>query len=246
MTSLHMVGKSDTWVQGALRTNMQWCEFGQEVLERFEPKSTLGLVGEFNKLKQWADVESYRNKFEELKLLMHTDNPTYDEAYFINSYLSGLREDLRLCVLSSRPKTLKETYEASIYQELLIEHKKKLRFSLNNKSQNVAQIKSESGTKFRNHSNQNPKSNPSNVKMTKECYTCGLPWIPGYRCNSKTLNVVTGEENPAENEPWPVESDGEEEEILRHQLKYYCRNLHRTKGKQRLEFLYTQLVRIRA
>jgi hypothetical protein len=184
VASLHMLGDSDTWVDSAIRFDMRWQEFVEEVLDRFESKSTMGLVGEFNKLKQWADVESYRNKFEELKLLMQRENPTLDELYFINSYLSGLREDLRLCVLSCRPKTLKETYEASIYQELLIEHKKKLRLSLNNKPQPMMQSKGSSS--FRNQNHLNTKNNPSNAKTSKECYRCGLPWVPGHRCKSKT------------------------------------------------------------
>lgn len=119
-----MQGKSDTWAQGAVRPEMQWEEFVRRVIDRFESKSTLGVVGEFNKLRQWSDVESYRCKFEELKLLMLRHNPILDEAYFVTSYLSGLKEDLRLVVMSNRPRTLEEAYEISVYQELIQENRK--------------------------------------------------------------------------------------------------------------------------
>jgi hypothetical protein len=55
----------------------------------------MGLVGEFNKLKQWGDVERTRWLFEELRLLMLKENPTHSEQYFMKSYLSGLKEELR-------------------------------------------------------------------------------------------------------------------------------------------------------
>ncbi|KAJ4801231.1 polyprotein [Rhynchospora pubera] len=209
---MHMQGNSETWVQGITRPNMLWGEFVQEVLRRFESKTTLGLVGEFNKLKQSGDVESYRNKFEELKLLLLKDYPMYDESYFITSYLSGLREDIRLNVLSSRPRTLNETYEASIYQEMLIEHKKKQNFQT--KIQTSFQ-KNSSGTRSNpNLSSKYSPYSPSGVKTKekKECYYCHLPWTPGHRCRTKALNVVTGHGDPEDSVEWPAESDTDEDE----------------------------------
>jgi hypothetical protein len=62
------------------------------VLERFETKTTLGLVGEFNKLRQWADVPSERSQFEEFQLLMLRSNPSYVESEFGTITMSGFRE----------------------------------------------------------------------------------------------------------------------------------------------------------
>lgn len=68
-------------------------------------------MGEFNKLKQEGNVETYRSKFEELKAFMLQGNRTLSEDYFIKSFLSGLREDLQSMVMIMRPQSLAQAIQ---------------------------------------------------------------------------------------------------------------------------------------
>ncbi|KAJ4802427.1 polyprotein [Rhynchospora pubera] len=205
VATMHMQGKAETWVQGVVRDGMFWEEFAQEVIDRFEPKTTMGLVGEFNKLKQLTDVESYRCRFEELRLLMLKENHTYDEQYFMTSYLSGLKEELRLKVLGTRPRNLKEVYESSIYQEMLVELKRKQKMRPHTQHNSAKVIQASK--------NYIPKVVPSGVKTAKEekeCYKCHGPWFPGHKCNLKAVNTIIVDSN--DENAWP-ESFVEENEI---------------------------------
>lgn len=79
LATMHMNDKAETWMQGVVHEGMFWEEFVEEVIERFEHKSTMGLVGEFNKLKQWGDVESYRCKFEATPEVANAERKSYPQ-----------------------------------------------------------------------------------------------------------------------------------------------------------------------
>lgn len=53
------------------------------------------MVEEFNKLTQQKGLKEYIEKFEELKSLIPVKNPTLQESYYISSFISGLKEDLK-------------------------------------------------------------------------------------------------------------------------------------------------------
>jgi hypothetical protein len=152
-------------------------------------------------------VEAYRCKFEELRLLMLRANPTHDEAYFKESSLSGLKEELIIKVLGTRPRTLKEVYDAPLYEESLAELKRK--HKLKSKAYAVPNSKP---TQFnKNFATKASQPTFKGTKEEKKCFTCHAPWAPGHKCSSKAVNAV--EAMMAAEEAWPTDSeDGLEEE----------------------------------
>jgi hypothetical protein len=52
-------------------------------------------VEEFNKLIQDRSVDDYIERFEELRSLMNALNPSLTESYYISSFISGLKEDIK-------------------------------------------------------------------------------------------------------------------------------------------------------
>ena len=68
-----------------------------------------GVLGEIKNLRQVGELKAYRNKFEELRWLLVSENPMYDEAFFITNFLTGLKEELRYMVLSTK------TFERSLW-----------------------------------------------------------------------------------------------------------------------------------
>ena len=53
------------------------------------------VVEEFNRLVQDKIVEECMEKFEELKSLMNVFDPSLPESYYISTFLSGLKGDIR-------------------------------------------------------------------------------------------------------------------------------------------------------
>lgn len=64
-------------------------------------------------------MQTYQQKFEELKALMLNSNPTLTEGYFISSFISGLNKELRSIVMF-QPQTIKQAKCAKL-QESTIE-----------------------------------------------------------------------------------------------------------------------------
>lgn len=79
------------------------------------------MIGEFNKLKQMGSVDEYIQKFEELKSYMTQRNRHLDEDYFVKSFISGLKEDVRVMVEMLLPNTLNQAIFMARKQEVQLE-----------------------------------------------------------------------------------------------------------------------------
>ncbi len=96
IASMHLSGKARTWKQSFFiqRQGINWEEFVEALYQRFGQTGERYLVREFNSLKQFGTVESYQEKFEELRTQLLFHNPQLSEEHFISCYIGGLREDL--------------------------------------------------------------------------------------------------------------------------------------------------------
>ena len=113
-----MESKADVWFEGFARGNeslIDWEEFSQSICRRFGNKKDV--VEEFNKLLQDRGVKEYVERFEELKSLMNSLNPSLPESYYVSSFISGLREDINPMLKILRPTTLMQAFEQTKWQE---------------------------------------------------------------------------------------------------------------------------------
>ncbi|XP_027088762.1 uncharacterized protein [Coffea arabica] len=124
---MYLEGKADRWFQGVKmeKIKLSWEEFGELLCRRFNDRSCKDIVEEFNKLQQLGNMEDYQEKFEELKALMLIKNRNLDENYFISSFISGLKEEIKPMIKMLKPVTLTEAFELSQWQEyaLKLQHK---------------------------------------------------------------------------------------------------------------------------
>lgn len=74
-------------------------------------------VEEFNKLQQLRSVIKYQEKFGSLRTLMLVKNPRLPEDYFISTFVSGLKDELKPTVRMMKPRTLMEVFEVAMLQE---------------------------------------------------------------------------------------------------------------------------------
>lgn len=96
----YMLGVADVWymeyVEG--KEGIQWEEFCQMLMSRFLRPGKEDVVIEFTKLQQTSDVNTYQEKFDELKALVKIKNPDLSEEFLTSCFLKGLKEELRVPV----------------------------------------------------------------------------------------------------------------------------------------------------
>ncbi|KAL5706540.1 hypothetical protein ACHQM5_024694 [Ranunculus cassubicifolius] len=121
--SLHFHGKAESWYQSSQDSlgELSWEHFILMIQARFFEDVGENIIGEFNKLRQTSTVEEYQSRFEELQSLMLQKNPSRTMEYFVASFISGLREDIRHIVLMFRPDTLQYAISLARLQETQLE-----------------------------------------------------------------------------------------------------------------------------
>jgi len=62
-------------------------------------------------------IKEYVERFEELKSLMNSLNPSLPESYYVSSFISGLREDIKPMLKILRLTTLMQAFEQAKWQE---------------------------------------------------------------------------------------------------------------------------------
>ncbi|KAK2994167.1 hypothetical protein RJ640_016673 [Escallonia rubra] len=95
--SIHFEGQAEHWFGAYIKTKERvlWPEFVKDVHSRFAKLFKESVVGEFHKLMQQTSVEAYYNEFETIRSMMVSEGCQFKEEYFTQSFISGLKEELR-------------------------------------------------------------------------------------------------------------------------------------------------------
>jgi len=72
-----------------------WDEFIIDVCGRFKEDLGCRVVEDFNKLQQTGPLDEYLERFEELKALMIHRTPALPDVFFVDSFISGLKPQLK-------------------------------------------------------------------------------------------------------------------------------------------------------
>ena len=206
LAAMYLTGKAETWFDGYVlqRERVTWANFSIDLCQRFCDKTCMDVIEEFNKLIQKTSVEDYQEKFEELKPYMLQYNPHLEEGYFVSSFISGLKEELKPRVKVNDPKTLAATYRQAKLHELSLElESKKHRFipkqltttTLNQQPKfsypTVPQIQ-------RNLPNAPPNASRQTLMEQRRaqnlCFKCGDKYSPTNVCKIKQLNSMIEED----------------------------------------------------
>ncbi|KAL4385166.1 hypothetical protein GQ457_15G026180 [Hibiscus cannabinus] len=205
VASMYLVGRAETWFDGYImqKHRVHWHEFTADICHRFSDKTYTDIIEEFNKLVQKTSVEDYQERFEELKPYMLQQNPHLEEIYFVSSFLSGLKEELRHKVKLHQPKSLTEAYRQAKLTELALEFETRkfrsgmrtLPYSGQGSSQKPLQPTIPAGTKFNNTSQTAGKQSLVEFRRSNNlCFKCGEKFGPGHQCRFKQLNMMEEDE----------------------------------------------------
>ncbi len=141
---MHFTGKAYRWKEGYTldKLNLSWEELTEALHKRFNGSGMKTLVSEFNKLVQTSTVDKYQERFEDLRARMLYLNLTLSEEHFLQSFISGLKEELVPFIDISNPTTLEEVYEqAKLHEQALaVMWRRQRAFSrpINNQPQGIA------------------------------------------------------------------------------------------------------------
>ncbi|XP_059277518.1 uncharacterized protein LOC132031545 [Lycium ferocissimum] len=247
IVAIHVKDKNDPWFdvytmeQGGV---LIWEKFCLDVCRRYGNIRPLDVVTEFNRLEQVNDVESYFNRFQELRFYVLLVNPTLNEAYFVYCFIGGLKSDLQSMVRASNPLTLLDALEmakqhektlASIYRNLqprVSSTQPRITFppSPRANTPNIFRaLPAPNNTRALPNivtRNPPPRTIPKEAPRDKKlCYRCQERYFPGHVCKERNLNVIKGSEEEvmydAEAEPieeanveTEQEVEAEEEAVL--------------------------------
>ncbi|XP_063942971.1 uncharacterized protein LOC108207610 [Daucus carota subsp. sativus] len=206
---MFLEGRAEIWFQSLklVQESVSWVQFCEALTKRFGKKGGLDEQEEFNKLVQTSSVIEYIEKFEELKAVLLSRNPHLDEKYFISSFISGLKMELKPMVRLMKPMTLMDAVEIAQYQEQTVEimckksEVKKSVVSINTKwstndkkgETNVVAEKKEGESvkdKFK-------KISPEEFQYRRNnhlCYKCGEKYNQGHQCKNQQYTYMLMEE----------------------------------------------------
>ncbi|KAL5722704.1 hypothetical protein ACHQM5_006190 [Ranunculus cassubicifolius] len=121
--SLSLQGKAEAWyvTDAAFFERMPWEEFAYIVNARFSEEICENVVGEFSKLIQTDSVQDYVERFEELRPLMLQRNPGLTKKFFVDSFLSGLKAEVKHSVQMFCPTSMIAVVQLARLQEANIE-----------------------------------------------------------------------------------------------------------------------------
>lgn len=209
--SLYLEAEADIWFRSVEEEHLclLWPQFVELVCNRFSRVGYENLVGQFTKLMQKGRVEEYISQFDELRSHVMAQDGRHRESYYIDTFISGLREEISQALYNHRPSTLQEARNMARGQEYLLGvlDKRYKSNSLKSYTSNSNSKPGYSATKGFTPSAFTPGQGLETKRLTLEelndkkkkglCFHCNEKFTPGHDCRKKKLFVIMGDESEA-------------------------------------------------
>lgn len=203
--AIHMASDADIWYRTIERekTNLLWPEFCHLVCQRFSKSGYENVVGQFNKLTQKGKVEEYITQFDELRNYVMAEEGFHRESYYIDNFISGLKEDIAQYLYNQKPTTMQEARDMARGQEYFLSVlDKRYKSSYPGQKSNYNKSPSTGGP---GSSQVTPPPATEGFKkltvaeLTEKrqkglCYHCDQKYEPGHDCRKKKLYVMIADE----------------------------------------------------
>jgi hypothetical protein len=108
----HVRGQAKTWLSSSglnLKT-MSWADLCRVLLERFPEGQHIDPMEQLQLLKQVTTVDQYINAYETWMTLMKRDRKYLPHDFFVDRFLSGLKDNIKHHVQCQKPDTLLSAY----------------------------------------------------------------------------------------------------------------------------------------
>lgn len=173
---------------------------------------THDVVEDFNKLQQLGTMVEYKERFEELKSLMLVRKPHLSDSYFVSSFISGLRDEIKTMVKMLKPNKVSDAMElAQLQEEALQLQNKSVKLSVktpvdpkfglykgNTPVPNAYKILHSNAFKGETNAVASTKKiSPQEIQFRRNnglCFKCGERFGVGQQCKNKQLNLMVVDE----------------------------------------------------
>ncbi|KAL5861508.1 hypothetical protein ACOSQ4_002804 [Xanthoceras sorbifolium] len=240
IASIHFEKKAEVWFQSYydLQEGVSWREFKESLLTRFLDVEQEDVIGELYRLRQTGTVSEYQDKFEELQPRLRAKGYGLGEGFFLESFLSGLKSEIKNQVKMFSPSDLKTAIHLARLLEAAIEPKRNRPWVQKTNTYNSS-TSTPNQTLAKTHNtyqNTHPTSINTALKPTEPipikrltqaemktrrdkglCYNCDEPYTYGHQCTKKRLYMLMGEDEEEQ------EIDTEIEEVQEESVPEICK-----------------------
>ncbi|WVZ88489.1 hypothetical protein U9M48_035006 [Paspalum notatum var. saurae] len=120
---MHFSGAAARWLQSvdAQLRACDWIGFSQLLLDRFGKDEHELLIRQMLQIQQSSTVADYVEKFTAVVDQLIAYNNSNDPLYYVQSFINGLRPEIRAAVFMQRPSTLDSACVLAMMQEEVVE-----------------------------------------------------------------------------------------------------------------------------
>ncbi|KAL4342238.1 hypothetical protein GQ457_08G017250 [Hibiscus cannabinus] len=202
LATMFLQGKTEVWFDGYMmqKHRATWHEFVADLCHHFADKEFNDVIEEFNKMFQQTTVDDYQTKFEELKPFMLQHNSHLEEAYFVSSFISGLKDEIKHKAKVHEPTSLTNAYRKARLYELALEvegHKLKSSYRYSSSNSTVSLPKQQlqpASPPFKQPPNTLKQTLLEYRRTNNLCFKCGEKFGPAHQCKPKKLIFMEEEE----------------------------------------------------
>jgi hypothetical protein len=195
----HVRGQAKTWLStaGLDLKKITWPELCQVLIEIFPDNQNVDPMDQLQHLKQVGTVDSYINAYESWMTLMKRGRSYLPQEFFIDRFLSGLKDNIKHTVQCQKPTTLLSAYwfarqyEKSCNSNMQVPRRNPVAAPAYQQPARNAAV--------RDIRNRVPNDRP---REPRKCWYCPDNWVVGHRCQpmQRALNALQMQGNSDEDE----------------------------------------------
>lgn len=169
---------------------VEWEKLCELVTEKFDKHQYQQLLKKFEALELKGSVEECQNEFERLAHGIMLYNNGYDDVYFVNRFVTGLKEEIRVVIALHRPTNVDTASALALIQE---EELSNLKGKTGVKGFTKTIPDKAKGVEVEGGGKKEDKLGTLRDYRRKNglCFKCGEKWGPGHKCPPQvSLHVI--------------------------------------------------------
>lgn len=184
----HIRGQAKTWLSSANLhlQSITWERLCEVLIDRFPDTAASDPMDMLQQLHQLTSVNSYIDSFENWMTAMKRGRNYLPQDFFVDRFISGLKETIKHNVLCQKPASLLSAYwYARQYEKSYLSSVK------HNPAPATANRNPYPARQQGNRDNR-PRPPDNRSREPRKCWYCPDNFIPGHRCPAmqRTLNAI--------------------------------------------------------
>jgi hypothetical protein len=202
---LHLKDNAARWYQAFKQKGnfKSWTHFCSVILQEFGSDDFRTSMHDLLDLKQTGTVEDYTTKFQNLQYGVAMHNAHYDDMFFTQQYIMGLKDDIKGMVEAQMPTTVLKASTLAKVQQMVLDRSKPKFSKPTSQHKQYHQPKADSKQNGQSSLLWKDRQLRDYRKANGLCYSCGEKFVPGHlevcskrqktQINALAVNDLDGE-----------------------------------------------------